>query len=392
MNVLILSCNIGEGHNSCAKAIKECFDTRGDKCEIVDTFSFVSPSLSKLIAKAHVFIYRYIPFIFAKGYSIAERHTELYREGTLLYKYFCSGSQKLAEVINTGEYEAVICVHPIAAVILTNAMKLCKRRFSSFCVATDYTCSPTTDESSLDTYFVPDENVKYEFLLSNIPPQKLVASGIPVRQMFYTSIDKLTAKNYEGINRDNMHLLIMCGSMGCGHIDKILDKISKELQTNEEITVVCGSNERIRHKLSRRYKNNRNIHIRGYVKDVSRLMDSADLYLTKPGGISVTEAKTKRLPMVFINAVAGCEEYNRRFFEDKGVAVSGTDIKDISKKCLRLMRDRAMITTMQERFSDFTQENSAEFICDYAQKQVEYGKPECACERIINSEMKLEIV
>ena len=38
------------------------------------------------------------------------------------------------------------------------------------------------------------------------------------------------------------------------------------------------------------------------------LMDSADLYLTKPGGISVTEAASMRLPMVFIDAVAGCEE------------------------------------------------------------------------------------
>lgn len=53
---------------------------------------------------------------------------------------------------------------------------------------------------------------------------------------------------------------------------------------------------------------------------MSLLMDSADLYLTKPGGLSISEASAKKLPMVFLNAVAGCESYNLHFFLERGVA------------------------------------------------------------------------
>ena len=37
MRVLILSCNTGEGHNSCGRAIQEAFRGQGIDCEMVDT-------------------------------------------------------------------------------------------------------------------------------------------------------------------------------------------------------------------------------------------------------------------------------------------------------------------------------------------------------------------
>ena len=58
----------------------------------------------------------------------------------------------------------------------------------------------------------------------------------------------------------------------------------------------------------------------GYTKFIPLYMDSADLFLTKPGGISVTEASAKALPMAFINAVAGCEQYNMDIFIRHGFA------------------------------------------------------------------------
>ena len=76
-------------------------------------------------------------------------------------------------------------------------------------------------------------------------------------------------------------------------------------------------NKRLYKALNYRYRKSSRIHIVGYTDKVSLYMDSADLYLTKPGGISVTEAAIKQCPMLFINAVAGCqgtERTNMDFF------------------------------------------------------------------------------
>ena len=67
MKVLILSCNTGEGHNSCAKALTESFRKKGITCDVTDSVRFISPVISTLMAKSHVFIYRYLPALFIHG-------------------------------------------------------------------------------------------------------------------------------------------------------------------------------------------------------------------------------------------------------------------------------------------------------------------------------------
>ena len=79
-------------------------------------------------------------------------------------------------------------------------------------------------------------------------------------------------------------------------------------------------------------------------------MDSADVYLTKPGGISVTEASAKKLPMVLINAVGGCEAYNYRFFMDMGTAVSGSDAAQLADACITLLKDDGARLVMREKY------------------------------------------
>ena len=49
-------------------------------------------------------------------------------------------------------------------------------------------------------------------------------------------------------------------------------------------------------------------------------MDATELILTKPGGLSTTEAAVKGLPMLFIDAVPGCETRNIEFFISNGCA------------------------------------------------------------------------
>ena len=46
MKILILSCNTGEGHNSCARAISEELERKGDWGYIADGLAFLSTGIS----------------------------------------------------------------------------------------------------------------------------------------------------------------------------------------------------------------------------------------------------------------------------------------------------------------------------------------------------------
>ena len=49
MRTLILTCNTGEGHNSCASAIQEYYAMQDAPCVIEDALAFVSPGASRFI-------------------------------------------------------------------------------------------------------------------------------------------------------------------------------------------------------------------------------------------------------------------------------------------------------------------------------------------------------
>ena len=74
MRVLILSCNTGEGHNSCGRAIQSSFLERGVPCDMEDAFRFISPAASRLVTTAFTGVYRHLPGIFRFGYRYAENH------------------------------------------------------------------------------------------------------------------------------------------------------------------------------------------------------------------------------------------------------------------------------------------------------------------------------
>lgn len=362
MRVLILSCNTGEGHNSCAKAIKEVYDNKGDDCVIADALNFISEKTSRFISWGHVFVYRNIPWLFNWGYGFAEKHTGFFDENKMMYNFFGKGADELYKFIVRGTYDAVICTHPFASLMLTKTQRLYNLSIKTAFVATDYTCSPSVKDSVLDYYFIPDELLTNDFVCPNIPKDKLVFSGIPIRQMFYKSTNKDEAKRAFGIEPSHKHMVMMCGSMGCGPIEKIAGLITEQFLDGFDLTVVCGTNDKLKNQLINKYGNRDNLHILGFVKDMSALLDSADLYLTKAGGISVTEAATKKLPMVFINAVAGCEDYNSSFYTQLGCAKKSSDVKELLQICHSLISDEGRYKAMVAAFDHRITQNTAECI------------------------------
>ena len=368
MRVLILSCNTGEGHNSCAKAIKEVCDKEGTPCDIEDILEYVGPKFARFISWGHSTMYRSLPWLFRYGYTFFEKHPGNFDKNNWVYNILSKASEKLYNHIKENGYDTVICVHIFSSYILTDVIEKYDLKVKSCFVATDYTCSPCVKNSNLDYYFIPDDSLADEFECDTIPKGKMVASGIPIRQAFYEHYSKEEAKEQFGIDKYHPHLIMMCGSMGCGPMKRLVRLMSRE--NGFEMTVVCGANEKLYKRLSKRHSAHQNIHIRGYELNMPLLMDSADLYLTKPGGLSTTEAYVKNLPMVCIDAVAGCEEYNCRFFMKKGVAKYGRSVKELRDACVYLLEHYEELLEMQSNLSKMEKQNAGETIYQFMTSEV----------------------
>ena len=348
MKLLILSGNTGAGHNSCAKAVQEYCMAQGTPCDIEDGLSYISPGASDFVSRWHTRIYRYLPSINREGYGYSEEHGDRSRDFTPVYRLLLPGAERLRLHILDEHYDAVLCTHVFAALILTAMQLEDPLPIRTAFLATDYTCSPLVDKCGLDALFIPHEALIPEFVSWGLDRDKLKVTGIPVRREFLSKEEKARAKEQCGIDPRKTHLLVMCGSMGCGPIPELVDRLQEKMTEDMALTVICGTNESLYKKLLGEPKGPETLNVLKYTDQVSRYMDSADLYLTKPGGISVTEAAAKVLPMAFVDAVAGCEAYNMRYFIQRGGAVTADTPEKLADICVRLLSDRQQLQVMSD--------------------------------------------
>lgn len=369
MRFLILSCNTGEGHNSCGRAIKEYFEANGAYCEIRDALSFWSNQSSKIISKGHIFVYRNLPKVFGASYRFEENHPPKTGQDSLIYDILKNGCSKLYDYLLNEKYDGVISVHPFSAMMMTEIKKTKKISVPLYFVATDYTCSPGVNETDCDLYFIPHKDLIAEFVLSGIMREKIVASGIPVAQNFYLCLDKENAKKHLCLKPDERLVLLSCGSMGCGPIKELTEKLPDLLPSGVRLVVICGSNRRLYTALTKNGVR-KNLTVIGYTSRMPLYMDAADLILTKPGGLSSTEGATKHKPMVFVNAVPGLETRNLNFFVERGFALSGGsvgEIIDIVNNCMMFNSDLEKVSgKIAENFSEMGAKIIYESILKYS--------------------------
>ena len=362
MRVLILSSNNGGGHNAAAHALRELFEAHGDVCRLEDCLSFISEDVSDAVAKSHSFVYRHAPKLFASGYRHTQRHPETFKEHHNGRRMLRLGRRNLGRTIMEDGCDAVICTHVFASLMLTDACRKYDLRLPTAVVETDYTCTPGAQSGDLDWHFIPAPSLKPELMALGVPERKIIASGIPVRNAFYTRRDKRQARRELGLEEEGRLLLMMGGSMGAGPVPQLSAALREHMDRDTRVCVVCGTNRGLRDSLTAEYRDDPRFHILGYTGDVAPLMDAADLLLTKPGGITVTEAAVKRLPMVLVESVAGCEAYNLNFFIQNGGAATADTPRALADLSLTLLRDDARRAQMSRALDAVAALNDREII------------------------------
>lgn len=365
MRVLILTCNTGGGHNAVAAALAESFRRLGVSSDTADGLSFISQKASRFVSKWHTRFYRRYPKLYRAGYMSAENDAESNDRDNPVYRYMARGARRLDRAIQDGGYDAVVCVHVIPAMMMTEL----RRQHETgpvFCfVATDYTCSPTVGGCTPDICVIPHEELAEEFVSCGIARETLLAAGIPVRAVFRERGDRAAARSELALPPEGRHIVLMSGSIGCGPMADIAAELEKRMEQGDFASVLCGSNRQMLYALRRR--GFRRVEAVGFTNRVHRYMDSADVLVSKPGGISITEAGTRGTPLLLADMVGGCETRNQEFFHARGWAET-CQPEDMADAALALLdrpeRRQALVAQQRRDFDGLAADRVAQAVYD----------------------------
>lgn len=363
MNILILSCDTGGGHNTTGLAILEELKCRGHHVEMQDPFRLSQNFIAKHIGSFYVKVVQKHPRLFGVAYRLGMLVTKM---PFLSPVYYANGKMAdlMQQYLKEHPADVVVAPHLYPAEILTymkrHEMPCPKLLF----IATDYACIPFTEETDCDYYVIPHESLAHSFIRRGIPEEKLVPLGIPVRRQFTARLTKAEARKQLGIPQDELCYLVIGGSMGAGKVKQIVAYLAAHREKQERILVICGNNISLQQSLLRRYEDTPFVSILGATKQMGQYMRACDLLYSKPGGLSSTEAAVVGIPLIHTTPIPGCETLNRKFFKKHGLSLSAKSADRQAALGRRLLRNPGACARMKQQQQAYTSRDSARKICD----------------------------
>ena len=371
MKVLILSCNTGGGHNTAARSIKEVFDLQGDECEVKDALSFGGQFASDLVCDSYIEMVKKTPKLFGEIYKMGSKLGQINSVSEKLrspvYLVNKVYADALEEYILENKFEAVICVHIFPAEAMTHLKRRHNLKIPFYFVATDYYICPMLEETTPDTIFSAHPDSLFTYLEHGIPEDKIVPTGIPVSQSVVNSSagSKSEARKKLGLSDDDEAFLLMSGSMGFGDTIDIAKYIFEHGNSHTRVVAITGNNEEMYKEFERTFAGEQRLVLLGFTKEVPLYMTACDLLLTKPGGLSSTEALVKGIPIIHTSPIPGCESENVQFFTEHHLSLCANTPADAGRLAITLMKDSFLRSQIVEAQKKYRCENSAKQIVDY---------------------------
>ena len=156
--------------------------------------------------------------------------------------------------------------------------------------------------------------------------------------------------------------------MGGGGIKSAIGALATAAvgRRDTELIVVCGSNSQLYSELEARQLPNTTL--LGFTDDMAGYMRACDLFVTKPGGLSSTEAAVMGIPLIHIAPIPGCEIRNMEYFSQKGMSLGVDTHWSQMEDALVQLAQPISAKTMQVRQRQYINPRATEEICDLAEK------------------------
>lgn len=370
MRVLIPTVTAGAGHLQAAAAIEEAWRAAypDDTVERVDVLDFVSPLYRKLYSEGYVKIIERAPELYAFAFKQTDNPALLKKLTRVRRSFAQRSTAKFVKHLKAFRPDAVVCPHFLPLEIL-GGVKAKTPGFNPFtvCVVTDFEAHALWMEPGVELYCVAAEETKGRLVARGVPPERVVVTGIPIAAKFSQNSDQRAVRKQYGLRDDLPTLLVLSGGFGMGPVAEILGELDK-LKTPVQSLVVAGRNEKLRRELAGR-DHRHPVHVIGFATNMHELMAVADLIITKPGGLTTSEALAMGKPLFILNPIPGQEAANSDFLLGHGAAAKANRIEDLPFRLEQLLGSRDL-AKMARAAKSLGKPAAALAVCDEVARRV----------------------
>jgi processive 1,2-diacylglycerol beta-glucosyltransferase len=349
MRVLIATITAGGGHLQAAAALDEAWKALRprDVIERVDLQTFFSPLHKKVHSDGYVKLVEHAPELWAMVFKKTDNPKLVQRLTKLRRAFPPSSTMRFIRYLKQFKPDVVFCTHYLPVEILGKAREKWEGKPPlAVCVVTDFEAHALWMGDAVDLYCVAAEETKARLVARGAPAENVIPTGIPISAKFSNPLDAAAVRKRYGLRDDQPILLVLGGGFGMGPVAEILtelDKVDQPFQT----LVVAGRNQELRRELAVQ-DHMHPTHVLGFVTNMHELMAVSDIIISKPGGLTSSEALAMGKPLFILNPIPGQEAANSDFLLEHGAAAKANRVEDLpfrleqllgSKKLKEMARD-----------------------------------------------------
>jgi len=289
---------------------------------------------------------RYVPALWKRFFKarVKRRH-----EQTAPAWAFRRGCPNVFAAIARFKPEAIVACEVAACEMAVIARRAGLTEAPIVNVITDHEAEPVWVKEEICSYAVATERVRNQLCEWGAAAEKIMVTGIPTAPEFHNATDEQSERARFGIKDERPLVLLMGGGQGPTRMDEIAARLC-QCETPMHLVAIAGRDERARKKLARISSNGEvNLHVLGWTESIAPLMRAAFLLVTKPGGLTLTEAAQCALPVVMFDGIPGPETLNAEHFASSGAGIITGNVNETVVAIEKLLRNEERLKAMSLR-------------------------------------------
>ena len=323
--ILVLSASVGAGHLRAAEAVTLAARQMlpDATVENVDVLQMTNRLFRRFYGQAYLDLVNKAPHVLGYFYDLLDQPS---RSGSnrgdrfrlMLEKM---NLKKFTKFLSGEPWDVVINTHFLPAEIISALRRAGTLEVPQVTVTTDFETHRLWVNEPCERYFTATEEGALYLHSWGVAPEATQATGIPVDPAFATPKDRAAILAKHGLDGKRPMVLQLAGGFGVGPIEKLFGSLM-QISIPLQVVTVCGRNATLKADLEHLPRSARHkVKIVGFTKEMHELMAVTDLVISKPGGLTTSEALASGTVMVIVNPIPGQESRNSDFLLENGAAI-----------------------------------------------------------------------
>lgn len=363
--LLIFTLSTGGGHNEAASNLKKEFVKQGYSVTVVDFLHELNKVIDSIVTHSFNIVSGRFPKLFGKIYDLSNREKfyKIFNDTTTDYI-----SEKILSRIQQVKPDLVISTHALLVGTIGYLKSEGLIDIPYMAVVTDYEAHLSYVNRHVDAYIAASDYTRSTLIKRGVKGSVIYPYGIPIKDEFFEEEDsKLEDED------PVFQILLMAGSLGLKGMAGVLENIVGICRPIR-IIAVCGHNKKLKKTIEKEFSEQINrgmITVYDFTNMIPALMEESDLLITKPGGLTITEAIAKGLPMVIPYFIPGQEKENLDYLLSEGIAFQVEDPDQINAVLEQLMDHPEILEGIRKKMSLMFNKSCTDNIVDLGDHLIE---------------------